>query len=121
MFKNPLKYQQGGSTQDAMQQLVAWLVQNTGLDEGQISQRLSQILSDDTAKQELVNNLQSMQKGDQEAVERIKSMFVPQSAKFGGKIQDFICKHGKGGKHENNGKELTQITQITQKVQQSCS
>jgi hypothetical protein len=39
-----------------------------------------------------------MQKGDQEAVERIKSMFVPQSAKFGGKIQDFICKHGKGGK-----------------------
>lgn len=98
MFKNPLKYQQGGSTQDAMQQLVAWLVQNTGLDEGQISQRLNQILNDDTAKQELVNNLQSMQNGDQKAAERIKSMFVPQSAKFGGKIQDFICKHAKGGK-----------------------
>ena len=98
MFNNPLKYQQGGSTQNAMQQLVAWLVQNTGLDEGQISQRLNQILSDDTAKQELVNNLQNMQKGDQNAAQNIIGMFVPQNAKFGGKIQDFICKHGKGGK-----------------------
>lgn len=98
MFKNPLKYQEGGSVQDAMKQLVAWIVQNTGLDEGQVSQRLNQILSDDTAKQELVTNLQNMQKGDREAEERIKNMFIPQNAKFGGKIQDFICKHAKGGK-----------------------
>lgn len=97
MFKNPLKYQQGGKTQDAIGQLVKWLVQNTGLDENQISQRLNQILSDDTAKQELVNNLQNMQKGDQNAAQNIIGMFVPQSAKFGGKIHDFICKHAKGG------------------------
>ena len=98
MFKNPLKYQQGGKTQDAIGQLVKWLVQNTGLDENQISQRLNQILSDDTAKQELVNNLQNMQKGDQNAAQNIIGMFTPQSAKFGGKIQDFICKHKRGGK-----------------------
>lgn len=97
MFKNPLKYQQGGKTQDPIGQLVKWLVQNTGLDENQISQRLNQILSDDTAKQELVNNLQNMQKGDQNAAQNIIGMFVPQSAKFGGKIRDFICKHAKGG------------------------
>ena len=97
MFKNPLKYQQGGKTKDALGQLVKWLVQNTGLDENQISQRLNQILSDDTAKQELVNNLQSMQNGDQNAAQNIIGMFMPQSAKFGGKIRDFICKHAKGG------------------------
>lgn len=97
MFKNPLKYQQGGKTQNALGQLVKWLVQNTGLDENQVSQRLNQILSDDTAKQELVNNLQNMQKGDQKAAQNIIGMFVPQSAKFGGKIRDFICKHAKGG------------------------
>ena len=97
MFKNPLKYQQGGKTQNALGQLVKWLVQNTGLDENQISQRLNQILSDDTAKQELVNNLQNMQNGDQNAAQNIIGMFTPQSAKFGGKIHDFICKHARGG------------------------
>ena len=97
MFKNPLKYQQGGKTQDPIGQLVKWLVQNTGLDENQISQRLEQILNDDTAKQQLVSNLQNMQKGDQNAAQNIIGMFVPQSAKFGGKIRDFICKHAKGG------------------------
>ncbi len=97
MFKNPLKYQQGGKTQNALGQLVKWLVQNTGLDENQVSQRLNQILSDDTAKQELVNNLQNMQKGDKNAAQNIIGMFVPQSAKFGGKIRDFICKHARGG------------------------
>ena len=101
MFKNPLKYQQGGSAQNAMQKLVAFLVQNTGLDENTISQKLQAILSDETAKAQLTTVLENMQNGnDQEATAKLISMFTQDQTEMkrrGGKIQSFICKHAKGG------------------------
>jgi hypothetical protein len=101
MFKNPLKYQQGGNVQNAMDSLVKYLVQNTGLDQNQITQRLQQILSDDTSKAKLADVLKRMQNNDTSAEQELLSMFTPQepaNRKLGGKINDFICKHAKGGK-----------------------
>lgn len=100
MFKNPLKYQQGGSAQNAMQKLVAFVAQNTGLDENTVSQKLQSILSDETSKAQLTNVLESMQSGSEEAAQQLISMFTqdqPEMRKLGGKIQDFVCKHSNGG------------------------
>lgn len=82
--------------QDAMGQLVAYVVQNTGMDENQVTQRLQQILSDNTSKAKLANILQRMQQQDTSAEQELISLFKP-SFKQGGKIHDFICKHARGG------------------------
>ena len=66
----------------------------------QVRARLEQIKSNPKETQQLQQALQLMQKDKENGFKAILSLFAgkPQSAKFGGKIQDFICKHAKGGK-----------------------
>lgn len=76
MFKNPLKYQSGGSTPTQQQQ-----------------EQLVQLFQ---AAAQFMEGLQKCAQGDPAGIQFIKSLFTP-SHKHGGKIQDFICKHGIGG------------------------
>lgn len=98
MFTNPLnrKYQTGGSapTDDQkkdMQEFVTWIKSNV---EG----------FKDKSEQEIVKSLSDMAKSDEgkKSVQDLYSRYQKskkQKSKFadGGKFQDFICKHGRGG------------------------
>ena len=100
MFKNPLKYQNGGSVQ-AREQVVSAISEIAQIPVEEVNSKLDQISQDQESIQLLSEALQAVQKGDERGYQVIKQMFNPQSetgvfAK-GGKIQDFICKHAKGG------------------------
>ena len=102
MFKNPLKYQSGSSlSQEQMveNQLIEAVAEGLGAQPEQVKARLEQIKSDPTEIQQLQQALQLMQKDRKSGFKAILNLFAkkPQSAKFGGKIHDFICKHAKGG------------------------
>ena len=98
MFTNPLnrKYQTGGSapTDDQkkdMQEFVTWIKSNV---EG----------FKDKSEQEIAKSLSDMAKSDEgkKSVQDLYSRYQKskkQKSKFadGGKFQDFICKHGRGG------------------------
>lgn len=98
MFTNPLnrKYQTGGSapTDDQkkdMQEFVTWIKSNV---EG----------FKDKSEQEIVKSLSDMAKSDEgkKSVQDLYSRYQKakkQKSKFadGGKFQDFICKHARGG------------------------
>ncbi len=101
MFTNPLnrKYQTGGSapTDDQkkdMQGFVTWIKSNV---EG----------FKDKSEQEIAKSLSDMAKSDEgkKSVQDLYSRYQKskkQKSKFadGGKFQDFICKHGRGGNVE---------------------
>lgn len=100
MFKNPLKYQNGGAVQ-AREQVVSAISEIAQIPIEEVNSKLDQISQDQESIQLLSEALQAVQKGDERGYQVIKKMFNPQSetgvfAK-GGKIQDFICKHAKGG------------------------
>ena len=97
MFKNPLKYTQGGSTNNAVQQVTQIISDIAGISSDEVTAKLQQISQDEQAMQMLSQALQLINNGDEQGVQLIKQMFGSKLAK-GGKIHDFICKHSKGGK-----------------------
>lgn len=102
MFKNPLKYQSGGVTQskeqEAENQLVSAIAEGLGAQPEQVKARLEQIKSNPDEVKELQSALQLMQQDQNAGFQAVLKLFAkPQSAKHGAKIQDFICKHKRGG------------------------
>ena len=102
MFKNPLKYQSGGVTQskeqEAENQLVSAIAEGLGAQPEQVKARLEQIKSNPNEVKELQSALQLMQQDQNAGFQAVLKLFAkPQSAKHGAKIQDFICKHKRGG------------------------
>lgn len=101
MFKNPLKYQSGGSTptqqqQDQLVQLFQAAAQNAQVDPEALVKKAQELGQDENAAAQFMEGLQRCAQGDPAGIQFIKSLFTP-SHKRGGKIQDFICKHGKVG------------------------
>lgn len=101
MFKNPLKYQSGGSTptqqqQEQLVQLFQAAAQNAQVDPEALVKKAQELGQDENAAAQFMEGLQRCAQGDPAGIQFIKSLFTP-SHKRGGKIQDFICKHGKGG------------------------
>lgn len=101
MFKNPLKYQSGGSTptqqqQDQLVQLFQAAAQNAQVDPEALVKKAQELGQDENAAAQFMEGLQRCAQGDPAGIQFIKSLFTS-SHKRGGKIQNFICKHGKGG------------------------
>ncbi len=101
MFKNPLKYQSGGSTptqqqQDQLVRLFQAAAQNAQVDPEALVKKAQELGQDENAAAQFMEGLQRCAQGDPAGIQFIKSLFTS-SNKRGGKIQDFICKHGKGG------------------------
>lgn len=95
MFKNPLKYQQGGQLNEQQQQMLAafidWLPKRVKEFQGMQPDAIVQALDGMSKTPEGQKQVQQLMEQFQQ-----ESQSVP-SAKHGGKIQDFICKHGRGG------------------------
>lgn len=95
MFKNPLKYQKGGQLNEQQQQILAafidWLPKRVKEFQGMQPDAIVQALDGMSKTPEGQKQVQQLMEQFQQ-----ESQSVP-SAKRGGKIQDFICKHGKGG------------------------
>lgn len=95
MFKNPLKYQQGGQLNEQQQQMLAafidWLPKRVKEFQGMQPDAIVQALDGMSKTPEGQKQVQQLMEQFQQ-----ESQSVP-SAKRGGKIQDFICKHGRGG------------------------
>ena len=101
MFKNPLKYQSSGSTptqqqQDQLVQLFQAAAQNAQVDPEALVKKVQELEQDENAAAQFMEGLQRCAQGDPAGIQFIKSLFTS-SHKRGGKIQDFICKHARGG------------------------
>lgn len=99
MFKNPLKYQKGGTaaSQEQLVQLFQAAAENAQVDPQQLVQKASEIGQDEEAAAQFMQGLQLCAQGDPEGIKFIKSLFQKPTFRRGGKIYDFICKHSKGG------------------------
>ena len=101
MFKNPLKYQQGGKAKQASQEQLVQLFQaaakNAQVDPQELVQKASELGNDEQTAAQFMQGLQLCAQGDPKGIEFIKSLFQQPAYKKGGKILDFICKHAKGG------------------------
>ena len=95
MFKNPLKYQQGGQLNEQQQQMLAafidWLPKRVKEFRGMQPDAIVQALDGMSKTPEGQKQVQQLMEQFQQESQSV------QSAKHGGKIQDFICKHGRGG------------------------
>ena len=95
MFKNPLKYQQGGQLNQEQQQMLAafidWLPKRVKEFEGMQPEAIVQALDGMSKTPEGQRQVQAYVEQFQNEMNGITSN------KLGGKIQDFICKHAKGG------------------------
>lgn len=105
MFTNPFnrKYESGGSVQNKANSLVEKASKNSGVSVKELTNKMNEFSSDEAkggAFAELIKSAASDEdtKERREAVASLKAMFK-KSTKFadGGKFQDFICKHGRGG------------------------
>lgn len=105
MFKNPLKYQQGGATpsQEEQKVLVAfiqWLPKRVKEFQGMRPEAIAQALDGMSKTAEGKKQLQQLMMQFQQEMENESQAF-----KQGGKIHDFICKHARGGRVDCGCKE----------------
>lgn len=103
MFKNPLKYQQGGSTTSAQQQeklvqLFQMAAKNAQVDPQALVQKAQELGNDENAASQFMEGLQRCAQGDPAGIKFIQDLFKQPAYKQGGKIHDFVCKHANGGK-----------------------
>jgi len=96
MFKNPLKYQQGGTIAQAENDLIDAVSSVSGVSRDAVATRYEEIKSDKNATAALEKAIQLFNQDKNQGLVEILNVFFPQY-KLGGKIQDFICKHTKGG------------------------
>lgn len=98
MFKNPLKkYQTGGSAptqeqQNDMREFVGWLKSNVEGFKNKSENEIAQSILDMSKSDEGKKSVQDLYSRFKKSKNQPKSRF-----ENGGKIQDFICKHAKGG------------------------
>ena len=101
MFKNPLKYQQNDgaltSKKEELAKIFQSAAQNAQVDVNNLIAKAQEIKDEETASQ-FMEILKLCAQGDEQGIIAIKSLFKPTSNKNGGKINDFVCKYGKGGK-----------------------
>ena len=101
MFKNPLKYQQGGKAKQAEQEQLVQLFQaaaeNAQVDAQELVQKASEIGDNEEAAAQFMQGLQLCAQGDPEGIKFIQNLFQQPAYKKGGKLLDFVCKHAKGG------------------------
>lgn len=95
----PLKYQRGGTaaSQEQLVQLFQAAAENAQVDPQQLVQKASELGQDEEAAAQFMQGLQLCAQGDPEGIKFIKSLFQSPAFKKGGKIFEFICKHGRGG------------------------
>lgn len=112
MFKNPLKYQQGGavsSEEQAENELVSVIAQALGTEEQPVRERLNQIKQNKKETEQLQEALKMMQTDKNQGFKALLTLFTTQQQqpayKQGGKILDFICKHARGGNVNCNCKQ----------------
>ena len=105
MFTNPLnrKYESGGSVPNKANSLVEKASKNSGVSVKELTDKMNEFSSDEAkggAFAELIKSAASDKDSQErrEAVASLKAMFK-KSTKFadGGKFQDFVCKHARGG------------------------
>lgn len=102
MFKNPIKkYQSGGqiTEEQATEQMASALSQAFGMDKDAVKARIQEIRSNEEESAMFAEGLKLIQAGkQQEGLQIIGQLFAkPKSAKQGGKIDSFVCKHAKRG------------------------
>ena len=96
-----LKYQKGGSTaspqqQEQLVQLFQAAAKNAQVDPEALVQKAQEVSTDEQSAAQFMQGLQLCAQGDPEGIRFIQGLFKP-AYKRGGKIHDFVCKHGKGG------------------------
>lgn len=99
MFKNPLKYQDGGqmSEEEQLIQIFASAGKNSQVDPKALIRKAQELMNgDQQAYTAYMDNIQKCAQGDSEGIAYIKNLFK-NGFKQGGKINAFICKHAKGG------------------------
>lgn len=96
MFKNPLKYQQGGQLNEQQQQMLAafidWLPKRVKEFQGMKPEAIVQALDGMSKTSEGQKQVQQLMEQFQQELQGGSQAF-----RQGGKIHDFICKHAKGG------------------------
>ena len=102
MFKNPLKYQQGGRTataqeQEQLAQLFQAAAKNAQVSPEALVQKAQELSQDEQSAAQFMEGLQRCAQGDPAGIQFIQSLFKQPAYKKGGKLLDFICKHAKGG------------------------
>ena len=95
----PLKYQKGGKaeSQEQLVQLFQAAAENAQVDPQELVQKASELGQNEEAAAQFMQGLQLCAQGDPEGIKFIKSLFQSPAFKKGGKIFEFICKHGRGG------------------------
>lgn len=98
MFKNPLKYQQGGTapTQEQQKLLAAfieWLPKRVKEFQGMQPEAIAKALDGMSKTPEGQKQVQQLMEQFQQEMQQSEQ----QAFRNGGKIHDFICKHAKGG------------------------
>lgn len=98
MFKS-LKYQKGGTvaSQEELVQLFQAAAENAQVDPQQLVQKASELGKDQEAAAQFMQGLQLCAQGDPEGIRFIKGLFQSPAFRKGGKIFEFVCKHGRGG------------------------
>ena len=97
MFKNPLKYQQGGAAPSQQEQqvlaaFIQWLPKRVKEFQGMQPEQIAQALDGMSKTPEGKKQLQQLMAQFQQEMQGGSQAF-----RQGGKIHDFICKHAKGG------------------------
>lgn len=96
-FNNPLKLQQGGNVgTDQLVKIFQDAAKNAQVDPEALVKKAQEFGQNEEAAAKFMQGLQLCAQGDPEGVQFIQSLFT-QSHKLGGKLQNFICKHAKGG------------------------
>lgn len=100
MFKNPLKYQEGGEMdqKEKLVQLFQEAARNAQVDPEALVQKAQELGDDQNAAAQFMEGLQRCAQGDPTGIKFIQDLFKKPAFRKGGKIYEFICKHAKGGK-----------------------
>lgn len=103
MFKNPLKFQQGGVTSSQENEVVrifSAAATKLQMKPEALLQKAQELQGDQqTAFIRAIQDIAESDNPKQESIQMIQSVFgkEPQSFKTGGKIRSFICRFGHGG------------------------
>lgn len=113
MFTNPLnrKYQTGGSMDAKMaSKFVNWLMTSKKSPyKGKSREELASIIRDERNKEKLAKLFETFKTDSQNDTKETSQQESKLFAKNGGKMQQFICKHGRGGNVDcgcNGGKVI---------------
>lgn len=108
MITNSLKYQQGGKTvsqedQKKLAAFIEWLPKRVkdfqGMKPEAIAQAIEGMMKTANGKKQVMKLFQQFNEESEAAASGTQTTPYASAFKNGGKMQDFICKHGRGGKN----------------------